>query len=191
MPIQFEYEQDKVKAILLFMASKLKVLDQYKACKLLFLSDKRHLVEYGRIITGDFYVALGYGPIPSQTRDALKKLENGEDCFLKEAFDLDRSYKYPRLIPKVTYDSEVVSKSDIAVLEEIIAKYGDKSFDELKSITHEMFAYKNVWRDNQASKSFDMNFEDFFEEDENAVNGALEEMIENYNLSQAFPQNDF
>ncbi len=71
--IQFDLDFEKAAAALLCMA-KLGTakFDQYKACKLLFLADKRHLVKYGRTITGDRYSALEWGPIPSSIRDDLR-----------------------------------------------------------------------------------------------------------------------
>jgi uncharacterized phage-associated protein len=160
---------------------------QYKACKLLFLADKRHLVRYGRPLTGDKYCALPYGPIPSETRDLIKalveeKLENPNVAELNRVFDLDRHFSCPHLIAKEAFDPDLLSKSDLEVLEEVVREYGNKSFAELKMITHGTVAFSKAWDAKSPKKSFAMNFEDFFEEDENAVKGALQEMKENFPL---------
>ncbi len=162
-------------------------LDQYKACKLLFLADKRHLVRYGRPITGDKYFAVKFGPIPSETRDLIKALveekkEAPNFAIFEEAFELDRDFSYPRLIARQEFDADLFSKSDIEVLDEIILEYGSKSFDELKAITHGTVAFCKAWKEDGSKKSFLMAFEDFFEEDENAIKGAFEEMKENFAL---------
>ena len=48
-------------------------LNKMKALKLLWAADRYHLRKYGRPIVGDTYVAMGYGPVPSTTKDILEK----------------------------------------------------------------------------------------------------------------------
>ena len=185
--IEFDLDFDKAVAALLYMANLGPTkFDQYKACKLLFLADKRHLVKFGRTITGDRYSALEYGPIPSGIRDEMKFLIENNTGRLKEAFDVDRKYSHPRLIPKQHYDEATLSKSDVEIIREIVDDFGKRSFDELKAITHETAAYKKAWKPTDLEKSFSMKFIDFFEEDEDAVAGVLEEVIENHTLKKAF-----
>ena len=59
MAVQFKLDWEKSLAALVYLASKeLPEFDKYKACKLIFLADKYHLVQYARPITGDFYFAV-------------------------------------------------------------------------------------------------------------------------------------
>ena len=46
--------------------------DMHKLCKILYFADQRHLSLYGRSITGDTYIAMQYGPVPSNVDDILK-----------------------------------------------------------------------------------------------------------------------
>lgn len=186
--IEFELDFDKAVAVLLFLARAdgVEKFDESKACKLLFLADKRHLVKYGRTITGDSYSALPWGPIPSNILDALTRLIEKKSGRLENALDVDRTFRYPRLIAKRAFDETVLSKSDIEILQEIAKEFGSKSFNELKAITHEAAAYKNAWREESLIKSFPMRLLDFFEEDEDAIAGVREEVIENYALKKSF-----
>jgi hypothetical protein len=184
-----DYRPEKTVEVLLYLAKRVSKFDQYKACKMLFLSDKRHLVRFARTITGDAYDALEHGPIPSLTRDRIKGLLRNpkEDEDLGKAFSLDEQYKYPRLVARRDADLGSLSQSNIQVLDETIEEYGNKGFDELKALTHEMTAYKNAWKPSEKKpNAFPMSFEDFFEQDEDAVKGALEEMIENLQLRRRF-----
>ena len=48
-----------------------------------------------------------------------------------------------------------------------------------------MVAYKNAWDDdNRANNAPDMAFEDLFEDDDDAIEGAREEMIETYEMEE-------
>lgn len=181
------YDAEKTAEVLLFLAAKVPKFDQYKACKMLFLSDKKHLVRFGRTITGDSYDALEHGPIPSLTRDRIKVFlddaTQGSD--LRELFSLNKKFRYPRLEPLRQPNLDFLSRSDLEVLEETISEFGTKSFEELKALTHEMAAYKKVWKDSMSVKSFPMALEDFFEQDEDAIEGVLEDMKENLQLRRA------
>jgi len=183
----FDYDPEKTVEALLYLGQKTEKFDEYKACKLLFFSDKLHLVRFGTTITGDDYSALEFGPIPSKTRNRIKGLlELGDEAELSVVFNLDKHFKYPRLIPKRASDLDFLSESDREVLDEIIELYGTKSFDHLKDITHLMPAYKKAWKVGDSKRSFPMAFVDFFEEDQDAIEGALELLRENLALRPLF-----
>ncbi len=194
MPVEFQFDFEKAKAAFLYLTSKADVpaLDKYKICKLLFLADKYHLVKYGRPITGDKYCALPYGPIPSTLLNLIDAVIAGqvlvpEVVSLAEAVELDRRYENPRFKAVAAYDETQLSQSDLMALDHVIADFGKMGFAELKSITHEMVAYKKAWAAKpEGYKACDMNFEEFFEEDSDAVTGAREEMLENDLLRKMF-----
>ena len=194
MGVNFEFDFQKTKETLAFLA-KLGVrdLDVYKMCKLIFLADKHHLVKYGRPITGDEYYAMPYGPAPTTVLNIIKDFVSEQprdprSLELGEIFTLDRAFQYPRFQLKADFAPQFLSKSDLNSLEETVVRHGNKSFDELKALTHEMVAYKKAWENRGSSASERMAFEDFFEEDENAVTGALDEMLENSEIRNAFPK---
>ena len=194
MPVQFKFDFQKAKEVLAFLASEnVRGLDNYKICKLFFLADKCHLVKYGRPITGDEYFAMPYGPVPTNMLNIAKDFTSSQprdprSVELGETIGLDRTFQHPRFTARQEFTISALSKSDLETLKEIVARYGNKSFDELKVLTHEMIAYKKAWEKRGASASERMAFEDFFEEDEDAVAGAREEMIENSEMTDAFPE---
>src|SRR5437899_12988053 len=76
MAVAFTFDVEKASAALLYLASRdLPAFDKGKACKLLFLADKLHLVRYGRPITGDHYWALEHGPVPSTVLNLINDVE--------------------------------------------------------------------------------------------------------------------
>ncbi|MDE6343051.1 MAG: SocA family protein, partial [Muribaculaceae bacterium] len=58
--------------------------DMHKLCKILYFADREHLSEFGRRITGDTYIAMQYGPVPSCIDDILKALR-GDSFFSSSA----------------------------------------------------------------------------------------------------------
>ena len=194
MPVRFAFQFSKAHAAFLYLASKgLPEFTKGKACKLLFLADKHHLVRNGRPVTGDRYAAMEHGPVPSQMKNLLDEVEKGspvsaESITLASSLQLDRSFQYPRITATKQPDLEELSESDIESLEAVIRQFGQKTFTELRAITHEMPAYDRAWstKDRNKLKAW-MRFEDFFQEDADSLAGVRCEMLENDALRKAFP----
>jgi uncharacterized phage-associated protein len=189
------YQPKKSVAAIRFLAeNKVPELTKGKINKLLFLADKLHLVRFGRPITGDWYAAMLHGPVPSATDNLLDAFEEnrtgqpGVDLLATEVL-LDRGFLYPRFVCEGQSSTPVeqLSSSDLSVLEEIIDRFGAKTFTELRAITHEMPAYERGWEARTGNRG-EMKFEDFFEEDENAISGVMAEAIENCKLHAEFPE---
>jgi uncharacterized phage-associated protein len=197
--VEFTFNFDKFLACVQYMAtrtSEVTDLDTYKIVKLLFLSDKYHLVRFARPITGDLYYAMEYGPVGTNSFDlvkmfvAFKRDQLGEqqpDARVEQmarGLDLDLRFLYPRFSTKASPEFSYLSKSDLMALDHVIERFGRFSFNELKSITHSVYAYRKTWHE---SRNGPMAFEDFFEEDSDAIEGARELMVENARTAEAFP----
>lgn len=114
--------------------------DMHKISKTLYFADQSHLSKYGRSITGDRYIAMTYGPVPSQVDDMFKAVRGDsyfsstEDAkFLATYFGFKNrfiveQYKSP--------DMDFLSESDVETLDEAIAFCRDKNFEELTRVSH-------------------------------------------------------
>src|SRR5262245_14308697 len=113
MAVAFTFDFEKARAALLYLAQKdLPEFDKGKACKLLFLADKLHLVRYGRPVTGDRYWALEHGPVPTRVLSLFddveqRKAARGKGTALTDAFELDRRYKNPRFRARQNPDMDL------------------------------------------------------------------------------------
>jgi uncharacterized phage-associated protein len=190
MGVSFIFDQEKAAAAIAYLASRnLPDLSKGKICKLLFLADKHHLVRFGRPITGDRICAMKDGPVPSATLNMLNEvLTSPDEAFplLAGAVIVNRTFSNPHFEAPEFKLGEYLSESDFEALNSIVRAYGGKTFSELRRITHDMPAYSNAWNDDRPHDSPKMAFEDFFEEDDEAIQGALEEMTENAGLRKAF-----
>ena len=72
--IRFNFDWQKTVDAIEFLAQQKPGMTQYYIGKLLFFADREHIMDYGRPITGDRYVAMEHGPVPSAVRNLL----NGE-----------------------------------------------------------------------------------------------------------------
>lgn len=126
----------------------------HKLCKILYFADQKHLSEYGRSITGDTYIAMQYGPVPSCVDDILKALRG--DSFFSDSKSIDslrESIVFENrfiLSSKKNPDMDELSKTDIDCLDSAIEFCKDKSFQELTLVSHGL-AWSNTQRDRTIS----------------------------------------
>lgn len=128
--------------------------DMHKLCKILYFADQRHLSIYGRSITGDTYIAMQFGPVPSCVDDILKALRgdsffssNEEILHLRNHIAFENRYI---LRAFVAPDMEELSETDVECLTYAIDLCKDKSFDELTAFSHGL-AWSNTRRDREIS----------------------------------------
>jgi len=145
-------------------------INKMKAIKLIFLADKLHLRKYGRPIIGDFYLAMKYGPVGSQTKNVAEL----SDRLPKEITTYVRKYIKPTS-DKNTFSSlnsadlNIFSKTDIECLNLVYEEFSDKDQFELAEITHkypEWSKHKKIL-DSGKKKSVQMDYNDFFLDTDN------------------------
>ena len=73
--IQFTFNKEKALNAILYIAQNLNRRDFHKIFKILYFSDREYLARYGTTITGDCYIAMEAGPVPSKVYDIFKSLE--------------------------------------------------------------------------------------------------------------------
>lgn len=126
--------------------------DIHKISKLLYFSDREHLMKYGRLITGDYYIAMSFGPVPSRIYDIFKFLR-GDSYF---SFVTDDISAQLRMVNKEVVsalhkpDMDYLSESDVECLDNSINRYGALGFKELTDISHDV-AWNNAKGDHTIS----------------------------------------
>jgi uncharacterized phage-associated protein len=192
--VTFNFDTEKAIAAIVYLGSRgIHGLTKYKICKLVFLADKYHLVRYGRPITGDRLCAMPYGPVPSQILNILNGAIEAEGGWiadegvrlLSDFVEVQRMYHDPHFKTVRDMEPGILSTSDINALNAVVQEHGAKTFGELKAMTHESYAYQTAWG-KRTNNSPTIAYEDLFEEDDDALEGAREEMIENHQLRAAF-----
>lgn len=134
------FDREKALEAILFIAEQLSAPTLHSISKMLYLSDKLHLQEYGRLICGDRYIAMEYGPVPSAIYNMMKVADGREsidvdwDELIKEAFQVIRGRN---IEPLRSANTDFLSESEKDCIIKTIGAYGHKSFGELTDITHD------------------------------------------------------
>lgn len=116
-----------------------------KLLKLIYLVDREALLRWGRPVTFDYYVSMNNGPVLSMTYDLISNGKNpaSESFWLKH---ISPPQNYEVLLTRDP-GYEELSRAELSLIEEIYAKYGNKTVWQLVDIVHEL----PEWEDPQGS----------------------------------------
>jgi uncharacterized phage-associated protein len=133
----FRFDPDKAVEALLFVAGRIPDPTLHSLSKVFFHADKMHLSRYGRPITGDYYVAMKHGPVPSATYDILKTIRGDARFPLpRRAHGALVVVNNHSVVPSRAADESVLSKSELECLAESAAEHGSKSFNQCTAESH-------------------------------------------------------
>ncbi len=132
------FNSEKSLQAVLYVANRLERKDFHKIFKVLYFADMEHLNNYGRSITGDTYIAMEYGPVPSAIYDIFKVVRGDSYQWpqvdtLKRLFTVKNRYM---IEPIKDADLSLLSNSDITALQNSIDEYGKLSWDEIVERSH-------------------------------------------------------
>lgn len=147
--LKTRFDSEKALEAILYVASKAPIPDLYHVGKLMYFADRKHLENYGRLITGDSYKAMKNGPVASGAYDLLKlaRGDAGQRCpagcspdAVKQSLTVSCGGDHT-VNAKREFNPDLLSKSDILCLDEAIAEYGRLTFGQLNDLSHD-----EVWR---------------------------------------------
>lgn len=108
--------------------------DFHKLFKILYFADQKHLVKYGTAFSGDIYVAMKHGPVPSDLYDIFKCLRSENQAKFKKYFGVHPSSAI--VSASLEPDMDVLSESNIECLDESILENQKLDFNALTKKSH-------------------------------------------------------
>ena len=146
------YDIEKLIDIFTIFSQNKQDLDKLRIAKLLYFIDKTHLRKYGKVVLGDKYYRMNYGPVPSLTFDLLNELFDPEFGFYIKNKKIKKNilYTYLEVIGsyqlklKKTSNFEALSISEIEVINEVLNELGSLKTGDLIDLSHEDATYKKT-----------------------------------------------
>ena len=120
-------------------------LNHMKLIKLLYLADRRALVQYGRPITFDWYVSMPHGPVLSFTLDRINDSPSPDGTSYWHRFISERRDNEVTLLDRVPRDQ--LSPAEEQLLDAVWREFGTMSQWELRDYSHTL----PEWRDPKGS----------------------------------------
>jgi len=112
-------------------------MELYRLLKLLYLADRKSLVDTGHTITGDKMVSMRAGPLPSNIYDAIKDSATPGSSPRVWSDYVGRGKGHLVFLNVDKPEADELSPYEIGVLAEIHSKHGDYGFSEFRDFTHE------------------------------------------------------
>lgn len=147
MAIRYNFNEKKTINVVLYIAEKLKRRDFHKIFKICYFADREYLNEYGITITGDTYIAMDAGPVPTKTYDMLKIVRG--DSYMSDTKNLGQYFAVSNWMfvqPLQKADMAEIAPAEKEVIDRMIERYGDLSYDEIKEKSHDI-AWRSTARD--------------------------------------------
>lgn len=116
----------------------------YYVAKIFFFADKEHMMDWGRSICGDFYVAMENGPVPSNLYNLVKREPFIDDDIIAD-FDTRIIKEDRKMFPRCDFNQVALSNTDIEYLKKSEQLYGHMSFGMLRDLVHRERAWKEAW----------------------------------------------
>ena len=142
-----QFDKEKALNALLYVANRVQRKDFHKIFKIIYFADRQHLADWGRPITGDTYIAMEAGPVPSRLYDMLKIVRG--DSYLPDTEGLGMYFQVENWMymrPLQDADLHKLSANEQEAMSEAIAKYAALSYDEIKEKSHDI-AWRSTARD--------------------------------------------
>lgn len=114
-------------------------MDVYALVKMLYLADRKALVERGRPITGDAMVSMPHGPVLSRTYDEAKAPEEIQNQFWRDY--LSEREDNLVLLRRGDVPTDELSEYERKTIEGVYREYGHLRFSDLKKLTHSLPEY--------------------------------------------------
>jgi len=139
-PIRFDPE--RALELVLYVANQLRYPTLHSVSKVLYFADKEHLSRYGSLLSGDNYVAMRHGPVPSAIYNLLKAAAGRQEPLIPAQFYelVSQSLKVEdrrRVLPLREAKLGLLSSSQRECLDESIKVNGRLSFVRLTAKSHD------------------------------------------------------
>jgi uncharacterized phage-associated protein len=121
-------------------------MNYYVLLKILYLADRKALLDWGQPITFDDYVSMDHGPVPSTTCDLVRGTgAAATGTYWAEHITEPHHYQ---VALRASTDNDGLSDAEIELLRDLHSRYGRMTWRQLRELCHEMLP---EWRDPQGS----------------------------------------
>ncbi len=147
--MNLQQETAKILAPCLYVLNKTGRISKHHLSKILYFADKSHIAKYGRTLTGQKYIAMQNGPVPSQIYDFIKYVQGvSAGHFLTghaQYIDLFIGFEPQYFVfAKMEPDMQFLSVSAVKALDESISKYKNSTFASRTDESHDA-AWHDAW----------------------------------------------
>lgn len=135
------YDREKMMAAVLYILEGYEGnTDLHSLYKTFYIADKKSILDYGRMISGNEYIAMQFGPVPSRLDLLLKNVRSGNASTsyfgvrIKDILTVQNGYEVAAHLPSET---RFLSRSDRLCLDHALEEVKGMNFQERTAHTHD------------------------------------------------------
>jgi hypothetical protein len=130
-----EYNNQKIKEVVLYILSKAGDTGYFRLMKTMFCADRQNLLRWGDQITNLDYYARKHGPVPTSVHDGLLSVYRGAPSEFSDILTVKGNFMmvHPTREPNLEYLSETDKES----IDRAISELKGKNRNEIETYLHE------------------------------------------------------
>jgi uncharacterized phage-associated protein len=149
----FPFNEEKALNAVLYIAKSLTRPDFHKIFKILYFADRTYIAEYGMPITGDKYIAMKAGPVPSRIYDIFKSVRGDANVFLNSDYnDLFSVDNNDIIKTKKEANLRKISPNEKNVIDKCIEENKDLEFKEITKKSHDI-----AWKGTKNNREIELH----------------------------------
>jgi uncharacterized phage-associated protein len=155
-PPKFRLNMERSVEAIDFIASQWPGVTQYYLSKILYFSDRDHLLDWGRPISGDSYFALEHGPVPSRIYNLLKPgSEEAGDWIELFGSRVETKIDGSKVLmfSRGANEFGALSSTDMGYLKDWTSRLRQLSFTAVEDLAHKELAWIEAWDRRQGNSS--------------------------------------
>jgi uncharacterized phage-associated protein len=145
---QIRFDPERAIELVLYVSNKLRYPTFNSVLKILYFADRQHLSRYGSLLSGDRYIAMKHGPVPSEIYNLLKAAAGRREVGISpryyeianDAIKVGPPYSLRTLR---SANTELLSASQRQCLNASLRENGTLSFARLTAKSHDV-AWKSA-----------------------------------------------
>lgn len=135
-------------------------ITQYYIGKVFFFADREHLIDWGRTISGDRYVAMQHGPVPSTIYNLLVATSGEPDEIVDDLLARVKMQVNGNKVHVSSFEKNPtcpsLSNTDKEYLLSSLSIHGAMKFGEIKVKSHSDVSYEDAWSQGGLNNEMDM-----------------------------------
>lgn len=151
-------DTSKIIQALCYILGKVNTADKLKLIKLLYLTDKYHIIRYARTVTNDEYWVMDYGIVGSIAKDILgfdPEFLSGEFEYAYKMLKRVDQHCFTQGIHCTIEELDKLSETDIEAIDFVTENFGHLNTGQLIDLTHlypEWAQYKELFENHMTRR---------------------------------------
>ncbi len=143
---------EKIGNLLIYLAENIKDLNKTKLLKLLYIIDETAILRYGVPVTWLEHKAWKWGPVAEFVYDAIEKKDVPT---FQKYIKIEKNKTETLIMPNAFFSDDEFSNAELALIDEIIKKYGNYTANQLIDLLHQQ---NTLWHKEVSNHRLDFLF---------------------------------